>query len=224
MQALYEVSLCLRELLYPLQWSHVFIPVLPRSLLDTLMCPTPFLVGIHKSYAFKHDFPYVVDVVIIDLDNKTVRIPDQSLLEHTGGLMSQPERQAAGNRLMTSVGGVAKFPSHLVSVATYELDRIFREAYYASDSLSQAGNVDSNEARNNSVQRVFKNLMTELVYPLDDFTTRIGKGTDVLTLMHKKGFMDSLDQSTKSFYDAFLQTQCCALYLAQKHSATIAQK
>jgi len=62
----------LRALLLPLQWSHVYVPVLPRVMLDMLQCPTPFLVGIHASYAWKHDFPFVTDLVVVDLDSDDV--------------------------------------------------------------------------------------------------------------------------------------------------------
>jgi hypothetical protein len=41
-------------------------------MLDLLMCPTPFLVGIHKSYAFKLDFPFVTDAIVVDLDQDDV--------------------------------------------------------------------------------------------------------------------------------------------------------
>uniref|UniRef100_A0A8C5T432 DENN domain containing 2D n=1 Tax=Malurus cyaneus samueli TaxID=2593467 RepID=A0A8C5T432_9PASS len=33
-------------LLYPFTWAHTYIPVVPECLLDTVCCPTPFMVGI----------------------------------------------------------------------------------------------------------------------------------------------------------------------------------
>lgn len=67
----------LRELLQPFQWCHIFIPVLPRILLDNLQCPAPFMIGINQEFAFKRDFPYsVLDVVVVDLDEGTLQIPD----------------------------------------------------------------------------------------------------------------------------------------------------
>ena len=32
-------------LIYPLEWQHVFIPILPRKLLDFVCSPTPYLIG-----------------------------------------------------------------------------------------------------------------------------------------------------------------------------------
>ncbi len=36
----------LSSLLYPFSWQHVFIPVLPQSLLDYCCAPMPFFVGV----------------------------------------------------------------------------------------------------------------------------------------------------------------------------------
>ena len=62
----------IKSLLYPLKWSNVCIAVLPRSMLETLECPTPFIMGIHSSYAFKRDFPFVLDLVVVNLDLGTL--------------------------------------------------------------------------------------------------------------------------------------------------------
>ena len=34
-----------RRLLFPFQWLHIYIPVLPRCLLDVLMAEQPFIIG-----------------------------------------------------------------------------------------------------------------------------------------------------------------------------------
>ncbi|KAG2530528.1 hypothetical protein JM16_000864 [Phytophthora kernoviae] len=38
----------LRALMHPLSWPHVYLPVLPRRLLQYLECPTPFIFGAEK--------------------------------------------------------------------------------------------------------------------------------------------------------------------------------
>ena len=35
--------------LYPFKWQHVFIPILPDSLIDILDAPLPFIIGINDS-------------------------------------------------------------------------------------------------------------------------------------------------------------------------------
>ena len=65
------VSEALRVLLCPLSWSHVFVPVLPHTLIDTVQCPTPFLMGIHSS-EYTDDLPIVGDMCVCNLDKSTI--------------------------------------------------------------------------------------------------------------------------------------------------------
>ncbi|KAG8517642.1 DENN domain-containing protein 2D [Galemys pyrenaicus] len=37
-------------LLYPFTWAHTYIPVVPESLLATVCCPTPFMVGVQMRF------------------------------------------------------------------------------------------------------------------------------------------------------------------------------
>lgn len=61
------------SLLSPFQWPHVYIPILPRSLLDILQAPTPYIIGIHTSYFIEAS--EVDDVVFVDLDNGKLHSP-----------------------------------------------------------------------------------------------------------------------------------------------------
>lgn len=36
-------------IIYPMSWQHIFIPVLPHSLIDYLLAPMPFLIGVPTS-------------------------------------------------------------------------------------------------------------------------------------------------------------------------------
>ena len=38
-------------MILPLRWLHIYAPLLPFSLLSHLACPTPYIVGVHASYA-----------------------------------------------------------------------------------------------------------------------------------------------------------------------------
>lgn len=44
-----RLSACVQsanDLIYPMHWQHIFIPVLPLSLIEYLSAPMPFLVGV----------------------------------------------------------------------------------------------------------------------------------------------------------------------------------
>ena len=58
------------KLIFPFEWHHIFIPILPFELLDFLEAPTPFIVGVHSKLKEKVlEYP---GIVIVDLDNKTI--------------------------------------------------------------------------------------------------------------------------------------------------------
>jgi myotubularin-related protein 5/13 len=39
----------LTALMYPLRYTHTYVPILPTSILEILSTPTPFIMGIHSS-------------------------------------------------------------------------------------------------------------------------------------------------------------------------------
>ena len=90
-----------RQLLAPLLWCHVYVPVLPRRLLEHLQCPTPFMIGIHSSYAYKQDFPFAIDLTVIDLDTDSITLP--------------PPRMAGDGEAGPSSRRISHFPRYILS-------------------------------------------------------------------------------------------------------------
>jgi len=44
-----RLSACVQSanaILYPMNWQHIFIPVLPKLLIDYLSAPMPYLIGL----------------------------------------------------------------------------------------------------------------------------------------------------------------------------------
>ncbi|KAI0539348.1 dDENN domain-containing protein [Xylaria digitata] len=79
---LHLASHALANLLYPLTWASIFIPVLPARLLSALDAPCPYIVGIERRYD-NIELPDD-DYVLVDLDKDTidstaqpVRLPKQ---------------------------------------------------------------------------------------------------------------------------------------------------
>jgi len=56
------------SLLYPMQWQHIYVPVLPPKLLDYCCAPMPFLLGVHSSMMDTVRRMPLDDVVIFDID------------------------------------------------------------------------------------------------------------------------------------------------------------
>lgn len=67
---LHLASKALVELLYPLAWSGIFIPVLPARLIQALEAPCPYIVGIERRYE-KVELPED-DFVLVDLDQDEI--------------------------------------------------------------------------------------------------------------------------------------------------------
>jgi hypothetical protein len=74
----YLLTICaevLTILLYPLVWTHVYIPVLPEALLGVLGAPMPYLVGVDSSLVEgRLDELVPPHVVVVDLDKNQVHM------------------------------------------------------------------------------------------------------------------------------------------------------
>ena len=63
-------------LIYPFTWQHIYIPILPESLLDCCCAPMPFVVGILRTSLDRvEQLPMEPDVLIFDVDNNVFRRP-----------------------------------------------------------------------------------------------------------------------------------------------------
>ncbi|KAI1935389.1 hypothetical protein LOZ66_005276 [Ophidiomyces ophidiicola] len=64
------VSRAITELLFPFQWTGVFIPILPARLLQALEAPCPYIVGVERRYE-NMELPSD-DFVLVDLDQDVI--------------------------------------------------------------------------------------------------------------------------------------------------------
>ncbi|EFO89955.1 CRE-RME-4 protein [Caenorhabditis remanei] len=74
------LSSCLHAvsmLLYPMCWQSVFITILPESLVDMVMAPMPYLIGVPKTVLDTANLNLrdIGEVVIVDIDEKTLTSP-----------------------------------------------------------------------------------------------------------------------------------------------------
>ncbi|XP_076069162.1 SET domain binding factor isoform X2 [Oratosquilla oratoria] len=73
-----DASHALKALMYPFKYSHVYIPILPASLVEVLSTPTPFIMGVHSS--LQNDVAELMDVIVADLDGGSIRVPESLTL------------------------------------------------------------------------------------------------------------------------------------------------
>ncbi len=54
------VAEIMTSLLYPFAWPHVYVPVLPTTLLHFLEAPVPFIMGLHADVQFNIEYVWLV--------------------------------------------------------------------------------------------------------------------------------------------------------------------
>lgn len=72
---LHDACEALISLMYPFRYSHVYIPLLPSTLVEVLSIPTPFLIGCHSD--LRHEFEdLLIETIVVDLDCGWLSVPD----------------------------------------------------------------------------------------------------------------------------------------------------
>jgi hypothetical protein len=73
--------LALLALLYPLEWSSVFIPLLPDSLIPSLGSPFPYVIGIPFDWLEDEKLEGMDPVILVNLDLGVVLVPPEEKVE-----------------------------------------------------------------------------------------------------------------------------------------------
>jgi hypothetical protein len=65
--------------MFPFQWKHTLIPVLPINRTDILDAPMPYIIGVEPNPNLEH-IDLDTDVIRIDLDNGDLIQPEDMLM------------------------------------------------------------------------------------------------------------------------------------------------
>ncbi|XP_068617961.1 DENN domain-containing protein 1A isoform X2 [Battus philenor] len=65
--------------LFPMSWQHIFIPILPKHLVDYLLAPMPFLIGVPRAVMETVKMSEIGDVVVLDVDANMLKTPFNDL-------------------------------------------------------------------------------------------------------------------------------------------------
>lgn len=76
------------SLLFPMQWSHLYIPMLPKFLSPMLDAPIPYLVGVIRENLMYAEGYVSAETIVVDLDSNKV-----TLGRNTPKLSSPPSRK-----------------------------------------------------------------------------------------------------------------------------------
>ncbi|XP_067855993.1 DENN domain-containing protein 5B-like isoform X2 [Heptranchias perlo] len=78
-QRLMTVAEGITTLLFPFQWQHVYVPILPASLLHFLDAPVPYLMGLQSKEPndrSKLELPQEANLCFVDIDNHFIELPE----------------------------------------------------------------------------------------------------------------------------------------------------
>ncbi|XP_069484652.1 DENN domain-containing protein 5B isoform X2 [Ambystoma mexicanum] len=79
-QRLMTVAEVITTLLFPFQWQHVYVPILPASLLHFLDAPVPYMMGLQSKEGTdrsKLELPQEANLCFVDIDNHFIELPEE---------------------------------------------------------------------------------------------------------------------------------------------------
>uniref|UniRef100_A0A914ZF38 UDENN domain-containing protein n=1 Tax=Panagrolaimus superbus TaxID=310955 RepID=A0A914ZF38_9BILA len=69
------------KLLYPFHWQSIFVPILPSDLVDQLMAPMPYIIGVPKETLLAvGDLSQYGEMVLLDIDNQSFQSDTDDML------------------------------------------------------------------------------------------------------------------------------------------------
>ncbi|XP_021707699.1 myotubularin-related protein 13 [Aedes aegypti] len=167
----------LTALMYPFRYSHVYIPILPASLVEVLSTPTPFIMGIHSS--MQTEVTEVLDVIIADLDGGSIHIP-QSL-----------------------VPPPAELPKALREATEIALQQVLHPELTRADLAFPPNNINNNgynfreqksdEMLDKEIRAVFMRLFAQLLQGYRSCLTLIRINPKPIIQFHRAGFLGARD-------------------------------
>ncbi|KAI9913174.1 hypothetical protein PsorP6_005037 [Peronosclerospora sorghi] len=175
----------LKSLIAPLKWSHVFAPILPKSMLECLQCPTPYLFGVHASY--RTELHEMLEregcgdgIVVVDLDADTMSLPDR------------PQLPESIHRPLTSR------LLQLLQPKVYFSDYVpmLRRTHEVSQGFPQ-----------NRVRACFREAIAALLRTVEEFRFVLSDDFDYLVVFDRVAFLRRVPQREHSFFHSFFETQ-----------------
>ncbi|XP_044258564.1 DENN domain-containing protein 1A-like isoform X3 [Tribolium madens] len=114
-----RLSACVQsanDVIYPMIWQHIFIPVLPMALIDYLLAPMPFLIGVPDEVMKKVQRHEIGEVVILDADANTVTTPFDDLNNLPQEVITSLKRQLKNKSALLGDGVSRAFLRALVQL------------------------------------------------------------------------------------------------------------
>ena len=66
------VAESLKCLIYPFEWDHVYVPIVPATSLDLIEAPVTYLMGLSANLSLEEQ----ADICVLDIDNNILTLPE----------------------------------------------------------------------------------------------------------------------------------------------------
>ena len=146
-------------LLYPFEWQHILVPLLPKSLLEYTCAPSPYIVGIHTSHVNQIKNLPIGEVLIVSVDTGEIvaygnyeSIPIGAASRGRTGsgnvLAAADLVKGAAKEMFGAVGGAlsSKYREEHTPLPSVVLTKTFEKLY---NQITATKNEDDNEEDNN---------------------------------------------------------------------------
>ena len=114
-------------LMFPFRWPHVYVPVLPAALLESLEAPVPFIIGIHSELVASVPGECLSRIVLVRVDTGSVVHPiagagTGGMSEHAVPPLPRTERLALARKLELACSSSSDRPWDYLLVRASFLD------------------------------------------------------------------------------------------------------
>ncbi|CAM9703315.1 unnamed protein product, partial [Phaeothamnion confervicola] len=169
----------LRFLLRPLVWTHMYVPLLPRCMAqDFLECPTPFLVGLPKSYCRGIHLP--PDAIKIDLDTSHCWGPETA--SNGGGA------GAGGAAGTMGYAPLARVMARLMGLCNPDFDRLDQPDWRGAPGGAADNFWAPQPPPAAAVVAAFRDCLEDLLRGAGECCFPVGRGKEQVTLFDERLF------------------------------------
>lgn len=192
----------IRSLLKPFQWCHVYLPILPKSLLAYLECPTPFLAGIHTNYAHESIFPKSGSVAIANTET--------GMIYYTG------RKCTNWQNLGICVHDADVSLPFAFKDTKHALDRLLNPFLFDLDTVNPKpanNHVYRTPFPDGKIRRECRSLIEHLLQGHMDARLIVGDVREFVVIFDEEQFLASKSAEGITFYRMLLRTQSFSEYI-----------
>lgn len=190
-----ESCRALTALMYPLRYTHTYVPILPASILEILTTPTPFIMGINSNTP--NEVNDVLDVIVADLDGGSITIPE------------------------SLISPVSRLPPFLWDTTNHSLTMILQPELSEADNAFSKPNLVTNENRNQElidkeIRAVFMRVFAQLMQGYRSCLTIIRINPKPVIEFHKAAFLGSRDVTDIDFLSRVLDSMFFTTFVSER--------